>query len=425
MFSIWLFLAFFYPAGAHTSLAEPTLHQVRIEELSKSILAFDIANDSDLAAAALSDLSVRVWRLSSGRVIHEFSFPEPPTDQNLKLDGEYEPVSLHFSPDGRTLGVGFSNAICLYDVENWTEKNVLRVAGEDNLRPGIIATSRTPLLRQRTAQEAQAQSEQPIRDINQTMREWVARRHRGDGRTRVRDFAFTRDGMLILASYCRGGCWSSSGAVVAFASGTDPVRLWDLREKKIVWEKLYDPQGVISRVVVSPDGGRFIAVNSELAHCAVAAYDLSSGEALWSHRLGPCISPPNVQLLPGGRSFITNRVDEANRKNKEWRYAALYETATGNKIADLPEGDGISAADVSSDGHWLVSIIWRGTQFQIWDLQAKKVIIRDVPKGWKRTVDCVLNRVRLGPDNRWLVVGCNVRGDLAVYQWDVRQSPKP
>jgi len=169
MFSIWLFLAFFYPAGAHTSLAEPTLHQVRIEELSKSILAFDIANDSDLAAAALSDLSVRVWRLSSGRVIHEFSFPEPPTDQNLKLDGEYEPVSLHFSPDGRTLGVGFSNAICLYDVENWTEKNVLRVAGEDNLRPGIIATSRTPLLRQRTAQEAQAQSEQPIRDINQTM----------------------------------------------------------------------------------------------------------------------------------------------------------------------------------------------------------------------------------------------------------------
>src|SRR5439155_24645951 len=97
MFSIWLFLAFFYPAGAHTSLAEPTLHQVRIEELSKSILAFDIANDSDLAAAALSDLSVRVWRLSSGRVIHEFSFPEPPTDQNLKLDGEYEPVSLHFS----------------------------------------------------------------------------------------------------------------------------------------------------------------------------------------------------------------------------------------------------------------------------------------------------------------------------------------
>src|SRR5437667_7327921 len=201
MFSIWLFLAFFYPAGAHTSLAEPTLHQVRIEELSKSILAFDIANDSDLAAAALSDLSVRVWRLSSGRVIHEFSFPEPPTDQNLKLDGEYEPVSLHFSPDGRTLGVGFSNAICLYDVENWTEKNVLRVAGEDNLRPGIIATSRTPLLRQRTAQEAQAQSEQPIRDINQTMREWVARRHRGDGRTRVRDFAFTSPSFLLIADW--------------------------------------------------------------------------------------------------------------------------------------------------------------------------------------------------------------------------------
>src|SRR5207253_3029423 len=121
---------------------------------------------------------------------------------------------------------------------------------------------------------------------NQTMREWVARRHRGDGRTRVRDFAFTRDGMLILASYCRGGCWSSSGAVVAFASGTDPVRLWDLREKKIVWEKLYDPQGVISRVVVSPDGGRFIAVNSELAHCAVGIYRNEAAAIRRDHNSG-------------------------------------------------------------------------------------------------------------------------------------------
>src|SRR5207244_3968045 len=50
---------------------------------------------------------------------------------------------------------------------------VLQVAGEENLETGKIATSRTPLLRQTTAQESQAQSEQAIRDINQTMREWV------------------------------------------------------------------------------------------------------------------------------------------------------------------------------------------------------------------------------------------------------------
>ena len=422
--SVWVFFLLLAPFGAHTSTAEPTLHQVRIEELSKPILAFDIANGSDLAAAALSDLRVRVWRLSSGQLLHEFSFPEPPTDQKLKLDNEYEPVSLRFSPDGKTLAVGFLNAIHLYNIETWDEEKNLTVAGEEKLRPGIIATPRTPELRRRTAEQAKAQSQQPMRDINQTMREWAAQRHQGDGRTRIRDFTFTRDGLFILASYCGGGCWSSSGAVVAFPSGKAPVRLWDLRATKIVWEKLYDPHGVISRVVLPPDGGRFIAVNSELARCAVGAYDLRTGQSLWSHPFGPCLSPPSIVVLPDGQSFITNRVEEANRKNKAWRYAAFYETATGKKIADLPNADGIAAADISSDGRWLASIIWRGTQFQIWELQTKKIVIREVPKGWKRTADCVLNRVRLSPDNHWLVVGCNVRGDMAVYQWGEEHSPK-
>ncbi len=414
-------------AGTHPSGAQPTLHEARIEELSKSILAFDIAHGSDLAAVALSDLSVRIWKLSSGQVVHEFSFPEPPTDENLKLDHEYEPVSLHFSPDGKILAVGFLNAIHVYDVGNWTEETILSVAGEENLRPGIIATSRTPQLRPRTAEEAQAQSQQPLRDINQTMREWAARRHQGDGRTRIRDFTFTKDGRFILASYCRGGCWSSLGAVVAFPSGTDPVRLWDLRDKKIVWEKVYDPDGVISRVVLQPDGNRFIAVNSQLGHCAIGAYDPSTGQPVWSHPFGTCLSPPSIVMLPRGQSFITNRVDEANRENRKkklWRYAAIYETNTGKKIADLPEADGISAADISSDGRWLVSIIWRGTQFQIWDLQTKKVVKTELPKGWKQTADCVLNRIRLSPDDHWLVVGCNVRGDLAVYKWDEDNNVK-
>jgi WD40 repeat protein len=427
--AVWLFFAGVGLARTHNSTPEPTLRLVRIEELSKPVLALDIANDSDLAAVALSDLHVRVWRLSSGQLVHEFSFPEPPTDQNLKLENEVEPISLNFSPDGKILGVAFLNTIYLYNVKTWEETRRLSVAWEDKLRPDITATRERPQLRSRTAEQAQTQSEQPIGDINQTMRKWTAERHQGDGRTRISDFTFARGEQLVLASYCRGACWVWPGVRRdRFPSGTDPVRLWNAHSAKTIWENAYDPKGVISRVVPLPDGNRFLAANSQLGHCAVGAFGMDTGQALWSHSLGPCDQPPSILVLPDGLSFITNRVDEANRENRKkklWRYPAIYETSTGKKIVNLPEADGIFAADISSDGHWLVSIIWRETQFQIWDLQTKKIIMRDVPKGWKRNADCVLNRVRLSPDNHWLVVGCNVRGDMAVYQWGEAQNRKP
>lgn len=126
-------------------------------------------------------------------------------------------------------------------------------------------------------------------------------------------------------------------------------------------------------------------------------------------------------MLPDGKSFITNRVDETNRENRKkklYRYAAIYDTNTGGKIGNLPEAEGISAADISSDGRWLAAINWRGIQFEVWDLQTKKIVTKDLPKGWSRTADCALNRIRLSPDNHWLVVGCNVRGDLAIFKWD-------
>jgi WD40 repeat protein len=399
------------------------LQEMRIETLSKSILAFDIAKGSDLAAVALSDLRVRVWRLNSGQFVHEFSFPEPQTDLRTRLDDDVEPMSLRFSPDGKTLAVGFLNAIHLYDVETWQEKMTLGVAGEDNVRPDIKVTPPKPELKPRTAEEAQAEKDKPVPTLNEATKAQSRLMDRGDGRTRILSFEFTKNGSSILAAYCRGHCHASTwmGRRWLFPTGQDPVRLWDISSASILWEQLYDPKGVMSRVVLPPDGNRFIAVNSELGHCAVGAYDLGSGQSLWSHPFGTCLSPPSIAILPDGQSFITNRVDEANRRNRKkklWRYAAIYETSTGKKILEFPEADGISAADISSDGRWLASIVWRGTKFQVWDLQARKIVITELPKGWKRTADCVLDRIRLSPDNHWLTVGCSVRGDMAVYQWN-------
>lgn len=398
-------------------LVLPDLHEVRLEKLSKSILAVDIANSSNLAAVALSDMHVRLWNLDSGQVIHEWAFSEPPTDRRLRLDDDVEPISLRFSPDGKTLAVGFLNAIHLYDVETWQEKATLAVSGEDILRPDIKVTPATPQLSRRTAGEANEEKAKPEPTLNQTIKDLSAQRERGDGRMRILSFEFARNGSSMLAAYCRGACYASTwrGHQWMFPTGKDPVRLWDVSSANILWERLYDPKGVAARVAPSPDGKRFAAVNSELGHCAVGVYDLNDGRALWSQALGPCLGPPSVQFLQDSQSFITNRIQEGDRKNKLWRKAAVYDTSTGKKIADLTDSEGIGEANVSSDGRWLASTTWGGRHFQIWDLRAKKVVITQTvgeKKRWLR-----LDRICLSPDGRWLVVGNNASGDLAVYRF--------
>jgi WD40 repeat protein len=400
---------------------KPSLHEVRIERLSKFVLAFDICKGSNLAAVALSDLRVRVWRLDSGQVERELSFPEPETDERLKLDKDVEPISLRFSPDGKTLAVGFIGMIHLYDVETWQEKLSLGVAGEDKLRPDITATHPTPQLRQRTAAEAQAEKVKPVPTLNEATKARSRLMERGDGRTRILSFEFARDGSFILATYCRGDCFASAwtGHRWMFPTGKDPVRLWDLRSANVIWERLYDPKGVMDRVVLSPDSKRFAAVNAQLGHCAVGVYELNDGRPVWSQPLGPCAQPPSIQFLQDGSAFLTNRMEESNHKNKLWREAAIYDTSTGKKISDLSDHEGVGEADISSDGRWLASTTWGGRHFQVWDLQEKKIVLTQEVREGKLYLR--LDRIRFSPDSRWLVVGSNISGDLAVYQFGARQ----
>src|ERR1700735_832697 len=64
------------PGSSSSQLTgKPHLQEVRMDRLSAFILSFGIASGSDLAAAALAERRIRVWKLSSGEVMHEFSFP--------------------------------------------------------------------------------------------------------------------------------------------------------------------------------------------------------------------------------------------------------------------------------------------------------------------------------------------------------------
>ena len=396
---------------------KPNLQEIRMERLATFILALDIANGSDLAASALADRKIRVWKLSSGEVIHEFSFPSPETDENLKFPGATEPISVRFSPDAKYLAISFLSRIYLYDVVTWTEKMSLGVPGEDQHRPDLKITPETPQLERRSADQVQADKNKPPSTLSESIRTREYARERGDGRTRVTDFAFTKDGASIVAAYCRGGCYTSpSVRMAAFPTGNDPVRLWDIASMRLVWEHVYDEKSLVKRLVSSPDGNRFAIVLAHPGSCAVGMNTFRDGTPLWSHTFGGCPDPPPIGFYGDGQSFITNRIEEGNRENKLWRDIATYETSSGKMIGDFSKRDTVRDFDVSFDGRWLASTTWSGLRFQIWDLSSKKVIVMETPKEWKWRGP-LMNRIRFSPDGRWLVVGNNQVGDLVIYQF--------
>jgi len=150
----------------------------------------------------------------------------------------------------------------------------------------------------------------------------------------------------------------------------------------VKWERSYDPRGVMDRVVLSPDDKRFAAVNAQLGRCAVGIYDLSDGDLYGRKPFGPCAQPRASNFYKTVRLFLTNRVEESNHKNKSWRKAAIYDTNTGKRITDLSDNEGVGEADISSDGRWLASTTWGGRHFQVWDLQAKRIVItQEVERG--------------------------------------------
>jgi WD40 repeat protein len=335
----------------------------------------------------------------------------------LKLENEVEPITVQFSPDGRLLAVSYLSRIHFYDTKSWIENLNLGVVGEDNVRTDLKVTPAAPQLERRSAEQAQRDKNAPVPDLNESMRVWAYAKEKGDGRTRITDFSFDLDGDHITAAYCRGGCYASPGRRwSAFPTGSDPVRLWDIRGGRIVWELVYDKEGVTTRIVPSPDKRQFAIVNSHLGRCATGVYDLADGRVQWSHSLGPCGNPPSIRFCRDGQALITNRNDEGSRKSRAWRKMAIYAVKDGRKIADLPDNNGASALDITSGGRWLASTTWSEREFQIWDLETPKVVSEQVPREYKWKSSRLLDLVHFSPDERWLVVGSMTAGELVIYQ---------
>jgi len=393
---------------------KPSLREMRQEKLPASIEALDIAPGSGLAAVGLSDRRVRVWRLDSGEIIHEFTFAEPETDPRQKLEHDVEPLRVRFAPDGKTLAVSYLSRINLYTIGSWREVQSLGVDGEDAERPRPF-----PQLGRRPP-PGDEKADNPGPTLNQIMRDWARLQMQGDGRTRITDFRFAADGSFVLVGYCRGGCYDnvSGNRLGAFPSGNDPVRLWDVRSGRLVWEHVPDREGVIERVVPSPDGRWFAAADKQPGRCRIQLLDLKSGQTVYSlAKIGFPLASPSLLFTPDSHYLISFRAEEGTMKVRPWMHLAKYEASNGEVAAEFSGRYEVRDADLSPDGRWLATTTWRGLRFQIWDMHTLGPVMTKAPKGLTWSGPPV-DRIRFSPDGRRLIVASNSRGMLAVFEFE-------
>jgi WD40 repeat protein len=390
----------------------PTLREIRIQKLPASILALDLAGGLDLAATALSNRQVLVWRLDSEAVVHDFTFPEPETDPRQRLESDTEPIRVRFSPDGTTLGISHLSRIHLYAVSDWREITSLGIDGEDTARarPKPRLGMRPP--------PGQETDKGPGPSLNQLTTDLARLFMRGDGRTRITDFKFTPDGRHILAAYCKGGCYDSRRALRlgAFPSGNDPVRLWDLRTGRLLWEHSYDPKFTVEKLAVSGDGTFFAAVQHRPGECRIEVHNLRTGETLYSlPQIRFAYSVPGPLFTPDGHFLITMHAEDGTQKRRPWEHLAMYEVSAGELVAEFSGRYAARNADLSPDGRWLATS-WNGVRFQIWNVQTRTVVATKSPREWLWSGPPI-ESVRFSPDGQWLTVASDSSGELAVYRF--------
>lgn len=380
----------------------PRIQKVREEQFPSSILALDLAATSNLAAVALSDGRVRVCRIDTGATVHEFTFTTP--DSELRLADQTEPVRVRFSPNGKILAISHLSRIYLYDTTGFAEMASLGVQDEDAVRP-----RKRPGLTRRPDREEERTAQQMGEGYQKRMAQ-------GDGATRLTDFAFTKDGSSVIAAYCRGACYDDPIHFrrADFPSGKDPVRLWALASRRLLWERTYGPDVVVERVVPSPDGKVFAAV---LGSSTVQICGLQNGNPLHSVQRTRVLvgATPSVLFTADGTQVITFLARPADKKFRPWERLALYNVQNATSLAEFSGTIGQCDADLSPDGRWLVAPTPNLVTFKIYDVETRQpiAVARDFPWGWGGPP---VDRVRFDPDGKYLVVASRKAGRSAVYQ---------
>ena len=314
--------------------------------------------------------------------------------------------SLTFSPDGRTLTVGFSDSvIAVWDAVNqgWTRFWVTKTRPDEEFKGW-----------QTTATGFPPPGEYPGWGPLPTL---------------------SHDGKTVVALADRSanvGCWEvDTGKLIGrfegygypvdlgfsddgryFVTGWAVPRVWDTATTEIIAEMQYDNK--TNAAAHSPDG-KYVAISHRDRRITVWDVDIATVK----HVLRGAAWNNSVTFSPDSRLVAAVTFSFQIR---------VWEVETGGLIAELQERDvtsgflfSFSSVRFSPDGRWLAAAGYRGRSgagirtITIWETQG--FTLQHIVDGL-RAADGYVNNLEFSPDSRW-IAGYTDRPEYKIKFWNI------
>ncbi|MDE2777944.1 MAG: protein kinase [Chloroflexota bacterium] len=360
--------------------------------------AIAFSPDGALVAAAMSDMTVGVWRWAAGAQVHRLSGHEAIV------------TDVEFSADGATLASASADStVRLWDADNGEPLHILRKHVDYVFK--LSFSSDGERLASSSAAIGISESERTAE--HNTIQVWDVASGENvltippDGVGFVRDVEFSPDGVTIAAT-----TWS--GAL----GGT--ARIYDAATGEEL-QRLYAHRDTIANLEFSPDGALLATASRDQS---VKIWDIGKGVLVTSYvDLGDRIQ--DIEFSPDGETMLIGLGEAGNFPDGSDSPAdsSAYLWDLRNRTqAQVYAGHGnwVWAADISADGSLVAtgsgplfgpeSVAALDATARIWDAETGEVIL--VLEGHTDTVDSV----RFLPDGQQLL---SAGWDGTIRRWDL------
>ena len=355
--------------------------------------------DETQLAAGTKEGQIEFWSLLTGDPIGLVD------GNDMEVEGyrpEAKVESLTFSPDGRTLIVGFDDAmIAIWDTVNqvWTRSWVTKTRPDEEFKGWQTSGQASPPPGEYPwwsplpALSRDGETVVALADRSANVGRWEITTGRLTGR-------FEGYGYPLELGFSDDGRY--------FFTGWGVSRVWDTTTTEIVAEMQYDNK---TNAAAHSPNGKYMAISHRDRRITV--WDVEA--ATVKHVLGGASWNNSVTFSPDSRLIAAVTFSFLIR---------VWDVETGDLIVELQEEDATSgfsfkysSVRFSPDSKWLAAAGHKGggRMIAIWETQG--YTLQHVADGLSAT-DGFLNSFEFSPDSRW-IVGYTGRPNFRMKFWNI------